>query len=198
MRKLGILCAAILCMVGTVSAQNNTNLSVTTAADGAQMGGTRSSTLNAPWEVGMNFTYQRYDIGTGKANSNLYGIQSSVSRYIGDSMFGIEGTTTVTFGHFTPNDREQLITYAGGLHVGKRTGKIQPWGHVLAGGSHDRFNQTTGPASFNSLAFIGGGGVDWQLRSHFTWRFEADYFTTRFGGVWQQAINAGTGLVINF
>jgi hypothetical protein len=196
MRKLGILCAALLCFVGTVHAQNSTTATVTDGADGGQMGGGTVTGLNYPWQVGANFSYQRFDIGN--ANTNLYGIQSSVTRYIGSSHFGIEGAATATFGTFAPRVQEQLVTYAGGLHVGKRSGRILPWAHVLAGGAHDRFSQGDGPASFNSFSVIAGGGVDILLRSHLALRVEGDFLGTHFGGVFQKSINAGAGLVINF
>jgi hypothetical protein len=144
----------------------------------------------------MNFSYQRFDIGNN--NNNLYGIQSSVTRFIGDSKFGVEGTVAATFGFLNPKDREQVVFYGGGLHVGKRTGKVQPWVHAIAGAAHDRFNQTAGPATYNGFGFMAGGGVDIGLRPHLALRVEGDFLGTHFGGVWQKTINAGGGIVVNF
>src|ERR1019366_7008188 len=64
-----------------------------------------------------------------------------VNPWIADSPVGIEGTVTATFGRFSPTVREQVVFYGGGLKVGKREGKYQPWAHILFGGAHDRFNQ---------------------------------------------------------
>jgi hypothetical protein len=195
MRKLSLLGVAILCVAGTVGAQTISTVSTTSADGGApQMG--RGADLSFPWQLGMNFSYQRFDIGHN--NNNLYGIQTNVVRYVGDSMFGIEGDVAATFGRLNPHDREQVALYGGGLHVGKRSGKIQPWGHIIAGGAHDRFNQGIGPASYNGFGLLGGGGVDFLLMSHISLRVEADYMGTHFGGVWQKSINTGGGLVINF
>jgi hypothetical protein len=198
MRKFTLFCVAILCAAGTVAAQTSTTTAAvaTSTTDAPQVGGGMSGDAGYPWQVAMNFVYQRFDIGNN--NNNLFGIQTSVTRYINDSMFGVEGNVSAVFGHLNPHDREQIAFYGGGLHVGKHTGKIQPWAHALFGGTHDLFNQGIGPASFNSFGIMTGGGVDFPLKSHLSIRVEADYQGTHFGGVWQKTINAGGGLVINF
>jgi hypothetical protein len=196
MRKLTLLCVAILCVAGTVGAQTNTTAAVATGtADAPQTGG-YGGDVGYPWQVGMNFAYERFDIGHN--NNNLYGVQTDVTRFIGDSMFGVEGAVSATFGKLVATDREQVAFYGGGVHIGKRTGKIQPWGHVVVGGAHDRFNQTVGNPSFNGFGMLAGGGVDYQLKSHLALRMEGDFLGTRFGGVWQKSISVGGGLVINF
>ena len=198
MRKIIALCAAVLIFAGIAAAQDNTTATVATNADPAPAAASNkySSEVGYPWQVGANFTYQRFDIGGG--NSNLYGIHTSVTRWLGDSMFGIEGTATASFGNLNPLRKEQVVFYGGGAHVGKRSGRFQPWGHILVGGAHDRFSQAVGPASFNALAIMGGGGVDIQWRSHIAWRVQADYLGTRFGSVWQNSITTGVGILFDF
>jgi hypothetical protein len=197
MRKLGLLCTAMLCLAGTAAAQNNTTATVATGTgDAAQTAGAPSTDVTFPWQAGMNFAYMRHDISSD--NNNLYGIQSSVTRFFGSGMFGIEGSATATFGDFSPKIAQRLATYEGGLHVAKRYGKLQPWGHVLAGGAHERISQGDGPASFNGFSLIGGGGVDIQLRPRLAWRVQGDFLATHLGGAWQETIIAGTGLIISF
>jgi hypothetical protein len=201
MRKIIVLSAAVLIFAGIAAAQENTTATVATvttdSASAPAAASSRFSTENGyPWQVGANFTYQRFDIGGG--NSNLYGIHTTVTRWIGDSWFGIEGTASASFGTLNPIRKEQVVFYGGGAHVGKRTGRFQPWGHFLAGGAHDRFTQAVGPASFNALAIMGGGGVDIQWRSHIAWRVQADYLGTRFGSVWQKSITTGVGILFDF
>jgi hypothetical protein len=195
MRKIMMLCAATLCFAGAAAAQNNTT--ATLAAEPAPAAASKmSSSSDYPWQVGANFAYQRFDIGKG--NTNLYGLQTSVTRWLGDSWFGLEGTVTATFGRATPTNREQVVFYGGGAHVGKRGGKFQPWAHFDVGGTHDRFNQGIGPAAFNTFGIMGGGGVDIQWRSHIAWRFQADYFGSHFGGVWQKSVSTGAGILFDF
>jgi len=195
MRKFIVLFAAVLCFAGAAIAQNNTTATVT--ADPAAAGASRlSSSSGYPWQVGTNFTYQRFDIGQG--NANLYGIHTTVTRWLGDSWFGLEGTVTATFGRASPTNREQLVFYGGGAHMGKRSGTFQPWAHVLAGGAHDRFNQGVGTPSFNTFGIMAGGGVDIQWRPHIAWRAQADYLGTRFGSVWQKSVTTGVGILFDF
>jgi hypothetical protein len=195
MRKIIVLCAALLCFAGAVAAQDNTTATVT--ADPAATGASHTSSDSGyPWQVGTNFTYQRIDIGN--SNTNLYGIHTTVTRWLSDSWFGLEGTVTASFGRVSPTNREHLVFYGGGAHVGKRTGKIQPWAHFLAGGAHDRFNQGVGPSAFNTFGIMGGGGVDFQWRSHVAWRVQVDYLGTRFGSVWQKSVTTGVGILFDF
>jgi hypothetical protein len=195
MRKIILASVAMLSFAGAAAAQDTTTATV--SADPAAPAANRmSSGEGYPWQVGANFTYQRFAIGS--QNANLYGIQSSVARWIADSPVGIEGTVTATFGRFSPLVREQVVFYGGGLKVGKREGKFQPWAHILFGGAHDRFNQGIGPASFNTWGIMGGGGVDIQWRSHIAWRAQVDFLGTHFGGVWQKTVSVGGGIVFDF
>jgi len=195
MRKFIMLSAAMLCFAGAVAAQNDTT--ATLVSEPAPAAASKmSSDSGYPWQVGTNFTYQRFDIGAG--NSNLYGIQTSVARWISDSPIGIEGAVSATFGRLNPHVREQIVFYGGGIKVGKHEGKYQPWAHLLFGGAHDRFNQGIGPAAFNTWGLMGGGGVDIQWRSHIAWRGQVDFLGTHFGGVWQKTVSVGGGIVLDF
>jgi len=198
MRRFVLICAAILCLAGTAAAQNDPPVAPINSPDTPQSTGPRRGydDRSGSWQVGANFVYQRFDIGND--NSNLYGIQSSVARFLGDSNFALEGSTSVTFGYIIPGDREHLIFYGGGLRYQVRSRKIQPWGRFLAGGTHIRLNQTVGPATFDGFGLMAGGGVDIRFRSHISWRFEGDFFATRVTGVWQKNISAGGGIVFTF
>lgn len=198
MRKIILVSVAMLSFAGAAIAQDNTTTATVSAdpASPAPAQARMSSGEGYPWQVGANFTYQRFDMGNG--NANLYGLQSSVNRWIADSPVGIEGTVTAAFGRFSPTVREQVVFYGGGLKVGKREGKYQPWAHILFGGAHDRFNQGGGQSAFNTWGFMGGGGVDIRWRSRIAWRAQVDFLGTHFGGVFQKTVNVGGGIVFNF
>lgn len=198
MRRLVLILGTVLCLAGTAAAQNDPPAVSSASLAVPQGTGPRRGfdDRTGPWQVGANFVYQRFDIGND--NSNLYGLQSSVARFLGDSSFAVEGSATVTFGYIIPGDREQLVFYGGGLRYQVRTRKIQPWGHFLAGGTHIRLNQFVGPPSFNGFGLMAGGGVDIRFRSHISWRFEGDFFTTLVSSVWQKNISAGAGIVFTF
>jgi hypothetical protein len=195
MRKTILLCAAILCFAGAAAAQTDTTVNL--VAEPAPAAASKMHTGNDyPWQVGANFTYQRFDMGG--SNSNLYGVQTTVNRWLGDGMFGIEGDVIATFGRFSPHLREQQVFYGGGLHVGSRSGKYQPWGHILAGGAHERFNQAIGPSGFNGFGIMGGGGVDFQWNAHIAFRAQADFLGTHYNGLWQKSISTGGGILFDF
>ncbi len=196
MRKFTLICAAILCLCGPLAAQNDTTTPASSSPAASQGPRRGFGDEAGAWQVGANFVYQRYDIGG--TNSNLYGIHSSVARFIHDGSFGVEGAVSATFGYLVPGDREQLVFYGGGVKYQMRGHKIQPWAHVLVGGAHMRLNQMIGPASFNGFGLMAGGGADVRFRSHISWRFEGDYFTTLINTVWQKNISVGAGIVVTF
>ena len=195
MRKFMILGAVMLCFAGVAAAQTDTTVNVVAEPAPAAAHLFHSSD-GYPWQVGMNFLYQRFDIGG--SDSNLYGLHTTVNRWLGDSMFGIEGDVTATFGRLIPTRREQQVFYGGGVHIGERSGKFQPWAHVLAGGAHERFNQGGGQSAFNGFGLMAGGGVDFQWRSHLAFRFEGDFLATRYAGLWQNTASAGAGVLFDF
>lgn len=195
MRKFIVLGAAMLCFAGAAAAQSDTTVNF--VAEPAPAAASKMHTSNDyPWQVGANFVYQRFNIGG--SNSNLYGLQTSVAHWLGDSMFGIEGDVTTTFGRFSAHIREQQVFYGGGIHVGARSGKLQPWGHVLVGGAHERFNQGIGPSGFNGFGIMAGGGADLQWSAHIAFRFQGDYVVTRYNGLWQNSVGAGAGILFDF
>jgi hypothetical protein len=196
MRKFILLSAAMLCFAGAAAAQNGTTVDVVAEPAPAAAAGSIHTSNDYPWQVGANFAYQRFDIGG--SNSNLYGVHTTVNRWLGDSMFGIEGDVTATFGRLIPTRREQQVFYGGGVHIGVRHGKIQPWAHVVAGGAHERFNQGGGVSSFNGFGIMAGGGADIQWRSHIAFRVQADFLTTRYNGLWQKSISTGAGVLFDF
>jgi opacity protein-like surface antigen len=202
MRKLLVLCAAILCLSGAVLAQNDPTapaastqpMSVTLS--GGQGRHRSMGSDDFPWQVGMNFLYQRYDLSGN--NDGLMGFQSSVAKYLGDSMFGIEASASATWGKITPLIKENVVFYGGGVRIAPRGRRLTPWFHALFGGEHVRISQGIGPASFNGFAFQVGGGVDWKFSSRMAFRVQVDYLGPRISGVWQNTINVGGGIVVSF
>jgi opacity protein-like surface antigen len=206
MRKLFVVCAAVLCLSGAVLAQNDPTapaastqpMSVTLSGGQGRhrsMGGD-----DFPWQVGMNFLYQRYDLSGN--NTGLMGFQTSVAKYLGDSVFGLEGAASASWGTIstgpTFNVKENVVFYGGGVRIAPRGRKLTPWVHGLFGGEHVRVTQQVGPASFNGFALMVGGGIDWKFSSRMAFRVQVDYLAPRINGVWQNTINVGGGIVVSF
>ncbi len=145
--------------------------------------------------VGFGYLYQRFDIGGN--DTNLNGVQASVSYFLND-YFAIEGATSATFGNFSSITAEHVVFYGGGGRLQLRGRRLQPWVHALVGGGYSRFTQGVGPASFNGLGIEAGGGIDYKFSPHAAIRVQTDYLGTRFSGAWQTTLNVGAGVVFDF
>ena len=207
MRKLAVILAAALCLCGAVVAQNDSTpapatqpVSVTLSAGSPSLGHGRASrgSDNSPWQLGTNFLYQRYDFGSSGDNTSLFGLHTSIARFLGESMFAIEGAATATWGNFSPMIKEHQVFYGGGVKVAMRGRRVQPWAHFLAGGVHLRFTQTIGNPSFNGFAFMAGGGIDYKLSNHLALRVQVDYLRARVSTFWHNDVNVGGGIVVLF
>src|SRR2546428_166567 len=93
----------------------------------------------------------------------------------------------------------KIILLGGGPILTRRTdSRIELWVHGLAGGSHFRFTQTSGPGSANALGLVAGGGADWKLGPRTHLRAQGDYLATRFFSTFQHSFQIKGGLVFNF
>jgi hypothetical protein len=213
MRKLLALCGAVICFSFAASAQDSStalaaaDLTVTVPSPAPSP--TRYSTGETfPWKLSVSYQLIRIRPNIG-ANFNLHGFDASVTRFVND-WFGIEGNVGAAFGDtpstFTdfnptaPSLRAKLIQYGGGPHIVYRnSSRIEPWGHIILGGTHIRLTQTAaGPVSVNALAYSVGGGADFKLGPRAFWRAEADFFATRYFSTFQKNFQIKTGLVLNF
>lgn len=202
MRKLVILCAALLCVAALATAQDQPGSAASpasaesAAAPAAAPHPSALSSGMARWQVAVSYEYFR--LRAAGATTNLNGFNTSVT-YFANDWFGIEADGAGVFGSLTPTFKEKLAFYGGGPHLAFRhSAKYQPWVHALFGGGHLSTTQTVGPSSFNGVAIITGGGFDVMMSPRLGWRAQADYAGTRFAGVWQKNFQIKAGIVLNF
>jgi hypothetical protein len=200
MRKWIVLFAAALCIVGTASAQNTVSVATTTPDSSAAPaptpnGAPGGSTIDSKVLVGFGYQFDYFDISGNKTIMN--GVSGSFSYFLND-YFAIEAATTATFGNFNAVTAEHLIFYGGGGRIQMRGRRVQPWAHVLIGGGYTRFTQGVGPATFNGIGLMAGGGVDYKVTPHAAVRVQVDYLGTRFSSVWQTTMGVGAGIVFDF
>lgn len=200
MRKWIVLIAAMLCLAGTANAQST--VSVAPPEDASALppapvpsGAPGHSTMDSRVLVGFGYQFNYFDVSGNKTIMN--GVSGSVSYFFND-YFAIEGATSATFGNFSSITAEHLIFYGGGGRIQLRGRRVQPWAHALIGGGYTRFTQGVGPATFNGLGIMAGGGVDYKFSPHAAVRVQADYLGTRFGGAWQTTLSVGAGIVFDF
>jgi hypothetical protein len=204
MRKLLILCAAILCVSNVLVAQDQPGNSPTTAvslaapAPAAPPSSPRrmSSSIETRWQLGVGYQYFR--LRAGPLSKGLNGFSTSIT-YYKNNWLGIEGNIVGTFGSLTPTFKEKYAFYGGGIHLGARNlEKFQPWAHVLFGGTHLSVTQTVGPSSFNGYGVVTGGGVDLMFKPGLGVRVSGDFVSSHLSGAWQKNFQFGAGLVLNF
>ncbi len=84
------------------------------------------------------------------------------------------------------------VNYLFGPRVSYRSyGSLTPFGQVLFGGQHLGTNVGTA----NSFAMTIGGGADYKFTEHVSFRGQAEYLYTHFGGVRQNNARIEAGIV---
>jgi opacity protein-like surface antigen len=84
------------------------------------------------------------------------------------------------------------VNYLFGPRVSYREhGPLTPFAQVLFGGEHD----AGGGASVSSFAMTLGGGADYKFTDHVSFRGQAEYLYTHFGGVRQNNARIEVGIV---
>jgi hypothetical protein len=136
-------------------------------------------------EVFGGYSYQRFDVPNSQPshiNMNGFAFSGNVNLY---KWLGAEGDF---FGNYASNCGGATglnchdFTYGGGPRLTYRTKRTALFGHVLVGGNHSAVSFSGLSGSDNSLALLGGGGVDYQASSHFGIRLgQFDYLMTQHG-----------------
>jgi opacity protein-like surface antigen len=206
MKKLFVLCAALLCLSFSAAAQESVAAfdAASPAAEPAAPAPSNQLTPSdrEPWQAGLGFQYQHYNV-LGQ-NFHDLGYNTQVTRFI-NNWFGVEGTVAMGWGSTgtNPNLDAKSLFLGGGPHVAwDNHSRFEPFVHVLVGWQHFRFTQTsTGFGSNSALGFMGGGGVDYKLGPRMYIRVQGDYvgthFTTKTSNE-QSNYSVGTGVVFNF
>lgn len=206
MRKLSILCAALVCLSLTASAQDSTAAfdAAPSAAETADPAAPASLIPpdRDPWQVNVGFEYQHYNI-LGQRFHDL-GYQAGVTRYF-NNWFGLEGTAMSGFGHTgNPSVTANSLFLGGGAHVSVLSSShFEPWIHVLVGWERFRFTESNILGNNSHAAFLAGGGLDYKITgSRLYWRVQGDFFGTNLstgpGTSFSKDYMIGTGLVLNF
>jgi hypothetical protein len=170
MKRLALICGAMLIFAGVASAQDTPKAEV--------FGGYTFAHLSSS--------------GTG-ANAN--GGSASLS-YNPNSWLGIVGD----FGGYHADSNlgnANVYTYLFGPKIAFRKGPITPFVQTLLGGAHLTASGLN--TSLNSFAMTLGGGLDWNAKEHIGVRLiQAEYFMTNFASTRQNGVRISTGVVLRF
>jgi len=146
------------------------------------------------WQLGVGVEYMRFL--SNRFDSNLVGLNTTVT-YFTNGWFGLEGNLVTGFGpEVYSQEHVKLFGGGGGIRVGSRRARWEPWGHVLAGGAH--LQPQTAGASRTGLMVQAGGGVDYRMHARLSIRMEADWVYTQVLNQNQNSFQGVVGAVFHF
>lgn len=145
----------------------------------------------------LGLSYQHVIFRSVPFNSNLNGINTSLSYFLND-WFAIEGNSVEAFGSNVFGKTSRYFLYTGGGRIAWRDSrrKYEPWMHFLFGGLH--MIPQTAVGGKNSFAFQAGGGTDLRYNERISFRFGGDYVRSQLYSQSQNNFQFGAGLVVHF
>ena len=146
------------------------------------------------WQLGVGVEFFRFQ--SSRIDASLVGLNTTVTYFTND-WFAVEGNLVTGF---APEiyDREHVKYFGGGggIRIGTRRARWEPWGHALAGGGH--LQPQTVASSRTALMVQAGGGVDFRVNSQLSLRAEGDYVFNTFFSEHQNDFQAIAGVVFHF
>jgi len=146
------------------------------------------------WQLGLGVNFYRFR--SNIINASLVGTNTTVS-YFTSSWLAVEGDIVTGFAPaINVNEHVKYFGGGGGIRVGARRNRFEPWAHALVGGAHLQ-PQTAGNTR-NGLAAQAGIGLDYRLHSRFSIRAETDWVYTTFFNQTQNNFQAALDIVFHF
>ena len=177
MRKLMIACGLVLFGAISVSAQENRGV-----------------------EVSGEYQYVRFNPGNGASGINCQGGSGSFGAYL-TSRFGVIGefgACKVT-GLASGTSAHEMDYLFGPRMYFRSHGRLFPFVQALVGADRLSAGVTgVGSNAINAFAMAAGGGADFTLTKHVSFRAQADYLYTHFSSANQNSVRVQSGLVWRF
>jgi len=146
------------------------------------------------WQLGVGVEFFRFQ--SSRIDATLVGLNTTVT-YFTNNWFAVEGNLVTGF---APEiyDREHVKYFGGGggVRIGSRRERWEPWGHALVGGGH--LQPQTAGASRTAFMVQAGGGVDYRVNARLSLRVEGDYVFNNFFSQHQNDFQGVTGVVLHF
>ncbi len=146
------------------------------------------------WQLALGLEFFRFQ--SKLINASLVGLNTTVTYFTND-WFALEGNLVTGFAPVIyTNEHVKYFSGAGGIRVGSRRARFEPWGHALVGGSH--LQPQTAGNSKNALAIQAGLGVDYRVNTRLSLRLQADWVRTQFFSDSQNNYQAVAAVVFHF
>lgn len=146
------------------------------------------------WQLGLGLEFFRFR--SDLINASMVGVNTTLTYFTND-WFAVEGTLLTSFAP-TIYDREHVKYFsgAGGIRIGSRRARWEPWGHGQVGMGH--LQPQTAGNSRNALTAEAGIGVDYRVHSRLSFRIEGDWVYTKFFSQNQNNFQGVAGMVFHF
>lgn len=149
--------------------------------------------LGHPWQVGVDYTFVRFN-EVPSVTTNSSGFNASAVRYTGDWL-AADVELSDALASQSGQTSQLLFTGAGGRIRLPFARSLQPWAHALVGYSH--LSPKTSFGSGSSLGYKAGGGVDLNpFHSRITYRVSVDMLGTEFFSTHQVSPEISFGVVL--
>jgi opacity protein-like surface antigen len=146
------------------------------------------------WQLGLGGQFFRFQ--SNIINASLGGTNTTVS-YFTNGWLAVEGNIVTGFAPaINVNEHVKYFGGGGGVRVGARRNRFEPWVHALVGGAH--LQPGTAGNSRNAFSVQAGIGLDYRLHSRFSIRGETDWVYTTFFNQTQNNFQAALDVVFHF
>jgi hypothetical protein len=146
------------------------------------------------WQLGVGVEYLRFD--SSAFNANMVGVNTTLTYYT-NTWFAVEGSVITGFGPQVYDQyHAKIFGGAGGIRIGGRRARWEPFGHALVGGSH--LQPQTAEGGRNALMAQAGVGVDYRVHSRMSLRGQVDWVYTTYFSQNQNNFQAVAGIVLHF
>ena len=142
-------------------------------------------------EVFGGYEYVRINPGGGLSGYNCHGGGGNVAYNLNNWLGGVGDFAGCKVTGLPSGVSLHTFSYLFGPRVSYRTySRLTPFGQVLFGGVH-----LGGSTSDNAFALTVGGGADYKFTDHISFRGQAEYLHTHFGGTGQNNARILAGIV---
>ncbi len=204
MRKILILCGAMLALSMTAAAQDSTATIAAPSPAGAPATPKPSSSVD---EFNRQITISYEFVGfRNVAGLTFHGNGDNVDfNWYVNNWLGVEGDVATNFGMtplqpFPKGISDDNVFFGGGIRYGyRRNHRIEPWAHALVGYQEIIFTQVSPTISHDKgVGYVVGGGLDYKLAPRLYLQVEGDYLGTHLAGANQINYKIDCGVAFNF
>ena len=146
------------------------------------------------WQLALGVGFYRFQ--SNIINASLVGTNTTVS-YFTNGWLAVEGNIITGFAPaINVNEHVKYLGGGGGIRVGGRRNRFEPWAHALLGGAH--LQPQTAGGSRSAFSTQAGIGLDYRLHSRFSVRLETDWVYTTLFNQTQNNFQAALDVVFHF